>query len=117
MHNLGVTYEYKMFYYFTQIIDAYQTHLALRVGHDRHLCPAWRSKYLVDRAKARDNPKPSTYNMDSALSRAGAVRRVLDEYTVRDKVRYVLTSSLTLISTSIIASDYKCVPHFSRLSC
>ncbi|XP_040251557.1 uncharacterized protein [Aegilops tauschii subsp. strangulata] len=67
------------------IIDAYQTHLALRIGHDRHLCPAWRSKYLVDRAKARDNPKPSKYNMDSALSRAGAVRRVLDEYTVRDK--------------------------------
>ncbi|XP_073360644.1 uncharacterized protein [Aegilops tauschii subsp. strangulata] len=67
------------------IIDAYQTHLALRVGHDQHLCPAWRSKYLVDRAKARDNPKPSKYNMDSALSRAGAVRRVLDEYTVRDK--------------------------------
>nr|XP_040256504.2 uncharacterized protein LOC109765058 [Aegilops tauschii subsp. strangulata] len=67
------------------IIDAYQTHLALRVGHDRHLCPAWRSKYLVDRAKARDNPKPSKYNMDSALSRAGAVPRVLDEYTVRDK--------------------------------
>ncbi|XP_073357791.1 uncharacterized protein [Aegilops tauschii subsp. strangulata] len=67
------------------IIDAYQTHLALCVGHDRHLCPAWRSKYLVDRAKARDNPKPSKYNMDSALSRAGAVRRVLDEYTVRDK--------------------------------
>ncbi|XP_073355421.1 uncharacterized protein [Aegilops tauschii subsp. strangulata] len=61
------------------------THLALRVGHDRHLCPAWRSKYLVDRAKARDNPKPSKYNMDSALSRAGAVCRVLDEYTVRDK--------------------------------
>ena len=77
MHNLGVTYENKMFYYFTQIIDAYQTHLALRIGHDRHLCPAWRSKYLVDRAKARDNPKPSTYNMDSALSRAGAVRYVL----------------------------------------
>nr|XP_040249221.1 uncharacterized protein LOC109762943 [Aegilops tauschii subsp. strangulata] len=67
------------------IIDAYQTHLVLRVGHDRHLCPAWRSKYLVDRAKARDNPKPSKYNMDSALSRAGAVRRFLDEYTVRDK--------------------------------
>ncbi|XBI51690.1 hypothetical protein VPH35_034175 [Triticum aestivum] len=67
------------------VIDAYQTHLALRVGHDRHLCPAWRSKYLVDRAKARDNPKPSKYNMDSALSRAGAVRRVLDDYTVRDK--------------------------------
>ncbi|XP_073355659.1 uncharacterized protein [Aegilops tauschii subsp. strangulata] len=67
------------------IIDAYRTHLALRVGHDRHLCPAWRSKYLVDRAKARDNPKPSKYNMDSALSRAGAVRRVLDEYTIRDK--------------------------------
>nr|XP_040256462.1 uncharacterized protein LOC120974136 [Aegilops tauschii subsp. strangulata] len=67
------------------IIDAYQTHLALRVGHDRHLCPAWRSNYLVDRAKARYNPKPSNYNMDSALSRAGAVRRVLDEYTVCDK--------------------------------
>ncbi|XP_073358276.1 uncharacterized protein [Aegilops tauschii subsp. strangulata] len=67
------------------IINAYQTHLALRVGHDRHLCPASRSKYLVDRAKARDNPKPSKYNMDSALSRAGAVHRVLDEYTVHDK--------------------------------
>ncbi|XP_073367781.1 uncharacterized protein [Aegilops tauschii subsp. strangulata] len=67
------------------IIDAYQTHLALRIGHDWHLCPAWRSKYLVDRAKARDNPKPWKYNRDSALSRAGAVRRVLDEYTIRDK--------------------------------
>ncbi|XP_040245907.1 uncharacterized protein [Aegilops tauschii subsp. strangulata] len=54
------------------IIDAYQTHLALRISHDRYLCLAWRSKYLVDRAKARDNPKPSKYNMDSALSRAGA---------------------------------------------
>ncbi|KAM3313944.1 hypothetical protein ACQJBY_033062 [Aegilops geniculata] len=67
------------------IIDAYQTHLALRVGHDRHLYPAWRSKYLVDRAKARDNPKPSNYNMDSALTKVGAIRRVLYEYTVRDK--------------------------------
>ena len=112
MHNLGVTYENKMFYYFTQIIDAYQTPLALRVGHDRHLCPAWRSKYLVDRAKARDNPEPSTYNMDSALSRAGAVRRVLDEYTVRDKVRYVLTSSLTLISIpSVIRYDMFLLVH------
>ncbi|XP_020157332.1 uncharacterized protein [Aegilops tauschii subsp. strangulata] len=67
------------------IIDAYQTHLALHIGHDRYLCPAWRSKYLVDRAKTRDSPKPSIYNMDSALSRAGAVLRVLAEYTVRDK--------------------------------
>ena len=92
MHNLGVTLNIKC-------------SIILRVGHDRHLYPAWRSKYLVDLAKARDNPKPSKYNMDSALSRAGAVRRVRDEYTVRDKVRYVLTSSLTLISTGIIASD------------
>ncbi|XBJ06732.1 hypothetical protein VPH35_012357 [Triticum aestivum] len=67
------------------IIDAYQTHLALHIGHDRYLCPAWRSKYLVDRAKTRDSPKPSIYNMDSALSRAGAVLRVLAEYTVRGK--------------------------------
>ncbi|KAE8803052.1 Pm3-like protein [Hordeum vulgare] len=29
------------------VIDSYQAHLALRVGHDRHLCPAWRSRYLV----------------------------------------------------------------------
>ncbi|XBI56144.1 hypothetical protein VPH35_037802 [Triticum aestivum] len=33
------------------IIDAYQTHLALRVGHDRHLCPAWR---VLDEYTVRD---------------------------------------------------------------
>ena len=77
-----------------QIIDAYQTHLALRVGHDRYLCSAWMSKFLVDRAIARDDPLPSSCNMDSALSKAGAVNRVTQEYTVRDKVRFVCNSSL-----------------------
>ncbi|XP_045083556.1 uncharacterized protein [Aegilops tauschii subsp. strangulata] len=67
------------------VIDAYLEHLALRVRHDRHLCPAWRSKYLVDRALARDNLVPSRYNMDSAIAKAGAVARVLEEYTGRDK--------------------------------
>ncbi|KAI4968797.1 hypothetical protein ZWY2020_046127 [Hordeum vulgare] len=68
------------------VINSYQAHLALRVGHDCHLYPAWRSKYLVDRALARDNPLSSLYNMDSELSRSGAVNRVKDEYTLRDKI-------------------------------
>nr|XP_040252122.2 uncharacterized protein LOC120969110 [Aegilops tauschii subsp. strangulata] len=67
------------------VIDAYMGHLELCVGHDRYLCPAWRSKFLVDRAIARDDPLPSSCNMDSALSKAGAVNRVTKEYTVRDK--------------------------------
>jgi hypothetical protein len=69
-----------------QVIDCYQQHLALRVGHDRTLCPGWRSKYLVDRALERDNPKPSLHNKDSEMVSAGAIQRVLEEYTVRDKV-------------------------------
>ena len=85
-----------------KVIDAYMGHLELRVGHDRYLCPAWRSKFLVDRAIARDDPLPSSCNMDSALSKAGAVNRVTKEYTVRDKVRYVCNSSLQDISSSIL---------------
>ena len=84
-----------------KIIDAYMGHLELSVGHDRYLCPAWRSKFLVDRTIARDNPLSSSCNMDSALSKAGAVNRVTQEYTVRDKVRYVCNSSLHDISSSI----------------
>ncbi|KAE8775029.1 Pm3-like protein [Hordeum vulgare] len=72
------------------VINSYQAHLALRVGHDCHLYPAWRSKYLVDLALARDNPLSSLYNMDSELSRSGAVNRVKDEYTLRDKTYVVL---------------------------
>ena len=56
-----------------KVIDAYMGHLELRVGHDCYLCPAWRSKFLVDRAIANDDPLPSCCNMDSALSKAGAV--------------------------------------------
>nr|XP_040249589.1 uncharacterized protein LOC120967064 [Aegilops tauschii subsp. strangulata] len=66
------------------VIDAYMGHLELRAD-DRYLCPAWRSKFLVDRAIARDDPLSSSCNMDSALSKAGAVNRVTNEYTVRDK--------------------------------
>ena len=84
-----------------KVIDAYMGHLELRVGHDRYLCPAWRSKFLVDRAIARDDPLPSSCNMDSALSKAGAVNRVTKEYTVRDKVRNVCDSSLHDSSSSI----------------
>ena len=84
-----------------KVIDAYMGHLELHVGHDRYLCPSWRSKFLVDRAIARDDPLPSSCNMDSALSKAGAVNRVTKEYTVRDKVRYVCNSSLQDISSSI----------------
>nr|XP_040253817.1 uncharacterized protein LOC109739301 [Aegilops tauschii subsp. strangulata] len=72
------------------VIDAYMGHLELRVGHDRYLCPAWRSKFLVDRAIARDDPLPSSCNMDSALSKAGAVNRVTKEYTLRDKTYIAL---------------------------
>ncbi|XBH83267.1 hypothetical protein VPH35_071729 [Triticum aestivum] len=72
------------------IIDAYMGHLELSVGHDRYLYPAWRSKFLVDRAIARDDPLPSSCNMDSAQSKAGAVNRVTQEYTVRDKTYIAL---------------------------
>ncbi|XBH67768.1 hypothetical protein VPH35_096092 [Triticum aestivum] len=72
------------------VIDAYMGHLELRVGHDRYLCPAWRSKFLVDRAITRDDPLPSSCNMDSALSKAGAVKRVTKEYTMRDKTYITL---------------------------
>ncbi|XBI75550.1 hypothetical protein VPH35_068913 [Triticum aestivum] len=72
------------------VIDAYMGHLELRVGHDRYLCPAWRSKFLVDRAIARDDPLPSSCNMDIALSKAGVVNRVTKEYNVRDKTYIVL---------------------------
>jgi len=84
-----------------QVIDAYMGHLELRVGHDRYLCPAWRSKFLVDRAIAHDDPLPSSCNMDSALTKAGAVNRVTKEYTVCDKVRNVCDSSLHDSSSSI----------------
>ena len=84
-----------------KVIDAYMGHLELCVGHDRYLCPAWRSKFLVDHAIAHDDPLPSSCNMDSALTKAGAVNRVTKEYTVRDKVRYVCNSSLQDISSSI----------------
>ncbi|XBI75601.1 hypothetical protein VPH35_068957 [Triticum aestivum] len=73
-----------------EVIDAYMGHLELSVGHDRYLCPSWRSKFLVDRAIARDDPLPSSCNMDSALSKAGAVNRVTQEYTVRDKMYIAL---------------------------
>ncbi|KAM3272767.1 hypothetical protein ACQJBY_042694 [Aegilops geniculata] len=72
------------------VIDAYMGHLELRVGHDRYLCPAWRSKFLVDRAIKNEDPLPSSYNMDSALTKAGAVNRVTKEYTVRDKTYIAL---------------------------
>ncbi|XBJ07321.1 hypothetical protein VPH35_012868 [Triticum aestivum] len=72
------------------VIDAYMGHLELRVGHYHYLCPAWRSKFLVDRAITRDDPLPSSCNMDSALSKAGAVNRVTKEYTVRDKTYIAL---------------------------
>ena len=84
-----------------KVIDAYMGHLELRVGHDRYLCPVWRSKFLVDRAIARDDPLSSSCNMDIALSKVGAVNRVTKEYTVHDKVRYVCNSSLQDISSSI----------------
>jgi hypothetical protein len=61
----------------------------LRVGHDRTLCPGWRSKYLVDGALASDNPKPSFHNKDSEMVSAGAIQRVLEEYTVWDKVTMI----------------------------
>ncbi|XP_051211225.1 uncharacterized protein [Lolium perenne] len=38
------------------VIDGYIGHLNLRVGDDRFVCPAWRSKFLVDRANAGDKP-------------------------------------------------------------
>lgn len=71
-------------------IDSYEAHLALRVGHDRHLCPAWRSKYLVDRALAMDRPVPNIHNMDVEMVRSAPVSRVVEEYTIRDKTYVAL---------------------------
>ncbi|KAM0821432.1 hypothetical protein ACQ4PT_072221 [Festuca glaucescens] len=73
-----------------QVIDGYLGNLALRVGHDRFLCPPWRSKYLVDRAIAGDKPQESSKNIDSEMVRSNAVRRVLEEYTVREKIYFPL---------------------------
>ncbi|XBJ14134.1 hypothetical protein VPH35_006220 [Triticum aestivum] len=73
-----------------EVIDAYMGHLKPRVGHDHYLCPAWRSKFLVDHAIANDDPLPSSCNMNSALTKAGAVNRVTKEYTVRDKTYIAL---------------------------
>lgn len=87
MNNLIINCEHKMSLYFMQFIDSYEAHLELRVGHDRHLCQAWRSRYLVDRALAMDNPLSNVKNnRDNTKVRAAAVERVVDEYTVRDKV-------------------------------
>ncbi|KAM0929678.1 hypothetical protein ACQ4PT_001686 [Festuca glaucescens] len=72
------------------VIDGYLGHLALRVGHDHFLCPAWRSKYLVDRAIAGDKPKESSKNMDIEMVRSNAVCRVLEEYTVPEKIYFPL---------------------------
>ncbi|XP_071681044.1 uncharacterized protein [Lolium perenne] len=84
------------------VIDGYIGHLNLRVGDDRFLCPAWRSKYLVDRAIAGDKPKESSKNMDSAMVRSGAVGRVLTEYTVRDKVYFPLNIGNTHWTTVVM---------------
>ncbi|KAE8794440.1 Pm3-like protein [Hordeum vulgare] len=67
-----------------------KAHLSPRVGNDRHLCPAWRSGYLVDWALAQYNTLPSCYIMDSELSRSGAVDRVKDEYTLCAKTYLAL---------------------------
>ncbi|KAE8789759.1 Pm3-like protein [Hordeum vulgare] len=85
-----------------EVIDSYEAHLALRVGHDCHLCPAWRSRYLVDQAVTRDNPLSSPYNMGSELSRSRAVNRVKDEYTLRDKTYVVLNVGNTHYITVVM---------------
>ncbi|KAM0910501.1 hypothetical protein ACQ4PT_014124 [Festuca glaucescens] len=72
------------------VIDGYLGHLALRVGRDRFLCPAWRSKFLVDRAIAGDKVEKSSKNMDHAMAKSGTIGRVLEEYTVRDKTFFPL---------------------------
>ncbi|KAK1614750.1 hypothetical protein QYE76_049576 [Lolium multiflorum] len=84
------------------VIDGYIGHLNLRVGDDRFLCPAWRSKYLVDRANAGDKPKESSKNIDSAMVRSGAVGRVVTEYTVRDKVYFPLNIGNTHWTTVVM---------------
>ncbi|KAM0839333.1 hypothetical protein ACQ4PT_060402 [Festuca glaucescens] len=84
------------------VIDGYIGHLNLRAGHDRFLCPAWRSKYLVDRANAGDKPQESSKNMDSAMVRSGAVGRVVAEYTVRDKVYFPLNIGNTHWTTVVM---------------
>nr|XP_051221956.1 uncharacterized protein LOC127340222 [Lolium perenne] len=85
-----------------RVIDGYIGHLNLRVGDDRFLCPAWRSKYLVDRANAGDKPKESSKNMDSTMVRYGAVGRVVTEYTVRDKVYFPLNIGNTHWTTVVL---------------
>ncbi|KAM0827802.1 hypothetical protein ACQ4PT_067973 [Festuca glaucescens] len=84
------------------VIDGYIGHLALRVGHDCFLCPAWRSKYLVYQANAGDKPQDSSKNMDSAIVRSGVVGRVVAEYTVRDKVYFHLNIGYTRWMTVVM---------------
>ncbi|KAK1641705.1 hypothetical protein QYE76_059510 [Lolium multiflorum] len=85
-----------------KVIDGYIGHLNLRVGDDRFLCPAWRSKFLVDRANAGDKPQESSKNMDNAMVRSGAVGRVVAEYTVYDKVYFPLNIDNTHWTTVVM---------------
>lgn len=77
--------------YFMQVIDGYLAHLAPRIGHDRYLCPAWRSKFLVDQSISGNKTEESSSNMDHSMAKSGAIKRVMEEYTVRDKVSFVFT--------------------------
>ncbi|KAE8793495.1 hypothetical protein D1007_31773 [Hordeum vulgare] len=85
-----------------EVIDSYQVHLVMRIGHDHHLCPTWKSKFLVDRALARDKPLMSCHNMDSELSRSGAASRVRDEYTLCDKTYVALNIGNTHLMTVVM---------------
>jgi hypothetical protein len=89
---LQVYYKHKISLCFSHVIDGYLRHLALRVGHDRFFYLDWGSKFLVDRAIAGDKVEESIKNMDNAMEKSRTIGRVLDEYTVRDKVQYVLQS-------------------------
>jgi hypothetical protein len=73
-----------------QVIDAYIGDLAIRCGNDRHICPAWRSKFLLDLAAKGYRQKKKSCNNDHAIAKSATVRRVVEEYFISDKVNIII---------------------------
>lgn len=64
-----------------QFLDSYAAHLETRMGHDRHFCPTWKSSVIAYRLV-----HPFPVGHDESHLKSSAVSRVVEEYTVRDKV-------------------------------
>ncbi|KAM0881295.1 hypothetical protein ACQ4PT_033035 [Festuca glaucescens] len=84
------------------VIDAYIGDLSLRVGHDRHLCSAWRSSFLLEKHRQGQTTEKSKHNDDHLLARNGAIQRVMDEYFKRDKAYFPVNISNTHWTTVVM---------------